>query len=335
MNNDQNSVGVLGVGKYLPSRIVLNDVIEAECGLDPGTIEEKTGIRSRRIAAEEDTASAFSAAAAREALDMAGISAEQVGLIVCCTFTGDYVYPALACKVAQLLGARRAGAFDVMANCTGFQVGLMVASDRMKTDPTVGYALVIGTALQSPFIDWSNAESAIYFGDGSGAAVLGPVPEGYGILASEVFTNATVFDSVRLRGGGSSFPLRQHNIDLGLQYYEMNGMEVWKQVVQNQPKVLRRALEKIGKTTDDVNFFIFHQANLNLISFLMSKMKQPIEKTYTNVTEIGNTADASMAIALCEAVQKGLLQKDDLVIISGVGAGFTFGATVMKWYCQQ
>jgi 3-oxoacyl-[acyl-carrier-protein] synthase-3 len=316
----------------LPSQSVANEVIEKRCGLQLGTIEQKTGIRSRRIALDGDTASGYSVAAAREALQSVGIGADDIGLIVCCTFTGDYVYPALACKVQQLLGARWAGAFDVMANCTGFQVGLTVASDRLKADPSIRYALVIGTALQSRFINWSDPESAMYFGDGAGAALLGHVPEGYGILASEILTNGTVFDAVRLRGGGSSFPLRLDNVGDGLQYYEVNGMEVWKQVVQYQPKVIRRALDKIGKTPDDVDFFIFHQANLNLIQFLMGKMKQPIEKTYTNVAEIGNTADASMAIALCDAMKLKLLRHDDLVVISGVGAGFTFGATTIKWY---
>ena len=332
MIQNRHGVGVLGTGKYLPPTIVLNASIEARCGLPSGTIEAKTGIRSRRIAEDGDTASGYSVAAAREALDSAGISADEIGLIVCCTFTGDYVYPALACKVQQLLGARRAGAFDVMANCTGFQVGLTVASDRLRLDPSIGYVLVVGTALQSRFIDWSDPNSAVYFGDGAGAAVLGPVPEGYGILSADIFTNGTVFDAVRLRGGGSSFPLRPENIGGKLQYYEMNGMEVWKQVIQNQPKAVRKSLEKIGKTTDDVDFFILHQANLNLIQFLMAKMKQPMEKTYTNVVEIGNTADASLAIALCEADKKGLLRHDAIIVVSGVGAGFTFGSTVMKWY---
>jgi 3-oxoacyl-[acyl-carrier-protein] synthase-3 len=335
MTDQRYGIGILGVGKHLPARLVCNETIESQCGLAPGTIEQKTGIRSRYLADEGDTASGYSVAAARQALDGAGVAAEEIGLIVCCTFTGDYVYPALACKVQQLLGARRAGAFDVMANCTGFQVGLTVASDRMKVDPTIGFALVIGTALQSRFIDWTDAESAMYFGDGAGAALLGHVAEGDGILASEIFSNGAVFDAVRLRGGGSSFPLRPDNIGRGLQFYEMNGLEVWKQVVQYQPKAIRQALAKLGKTTEDVGFFIFHQANLNLIQYLMAKMKQPMTKTYTNVAEIGNTADASMAIALCDAVQRGLLSHGCLVVISGVGAGFTFGATVIKWSCPK
>ena len=161
---------------------------------------------------------------------------------------------------------------------------------------------------------------------------MGRVPEGYGLLSTDLFTNPSVFEAVRLRGGGSSYPLRPENVNNGLQYYEMNGMEVWKQVIQYQPTVIRNALAKIGKKVEDVDFFIFHQDNLRLIEYLMAKMKQPMRKTYTNVAEIGNTADASLAIALCEAVEQNLLQRGNLVVISGVGAGFTFGASVIRWY---
>jgi 3-oxoacyl-[acyl-carrier-protein] synthase-3 len=230
-----------------------------------------------------------------------------------------------------LIGARTAGAFDLLANCTGFQVGISVASDWMRMDPSVEYGLVVGTAVQSPFIDWTDPES-IYFGDGAGAAVLGRVPAGYGILARDLYTNPVVFDSVRLRGGGSSHPMRPENVGDGLQYYEMNGMEVWKQVIQYQPRVIKGALAKIGKTADDVDFFIFHQANLRLIEFLMARMHQPMDRTYTNVATIGNTADASLALALAGAVKAGRIGRDALVVISGVGAGFTFGATVVRWY---
>lgn len=331
-NRSNQGVGIIGVGKYVPRKILPNEQIEAQCQLPPGTILEKTGIRQRFIAEDDETASGFSVNAAKQAIEMAGISPEQIGLVICCTFTGDYLYPAMACKVQELLGARNAGAFDVMANCTGFQVGLTVASDRMYCDSSISYALVIGTALQSRFINWCDPNSAIYFGDGAGAAVLGRVPEGYGILANDIFTNGTVFDAVRLRGGGSSFPMRAENPDPILHYYEMNGMEVWKQVVKYQPKAVKRVLEKIDKTPEDVDFFIFHQANLNLIQFLMGKMKQPMHKTYTNVSDIGNTADASLAIALCDAVVENLISRDDLVVISGVGAGFTFGATAVRWY---
>lgn len=332
MNTEGQGVGVIGVGKYIPGKKLSNQQIEDQCQLPPGTILEKTGIRERFIAEDDETASGFSVAAAKQAIAMAGISPEQIGLIICCTFTGDYIYPAMACKVQELIGAKNAGAFDVMANCTGFQVGLTVASDRMYCDSSISYALVIGTALQSRYINWWDPDSAIYFGDGAGATILGRVPEGYGILANDIFTNGTVYDAVRLRGGGSSYPLRAENLQPHLQFYEMNGMEVWKQVIKYQPKVVKRVLEKIGETPEDADFFIFHQANLNLIQYLMGKLRQPMNKTYTNVADIGNTADASLAIAMCDAVMKNLIGCDDLVVISGVGAGFTFGATVIRWY---
>jgi 3-oxoacyl-[acyl-carrier-protein] synthase-3 len=251
--------------------------------------------------------------------------------VVGCTYSGDYVFPAMACRVAGLIGANRAGAFDLLANCTGFQVGISVAADWMRQDPAVEYGLVVGTAVQSPYIDWRDTES-IYFGDGAGAAILGRVPPGFGILARDLFTNPTVFDSVRLRGGGSSHPMRPENVDQHLQYYEMNGMEVWKQVVQYQPRVIRGALAKIGLSIDDVDFFIFHQASLRLIEYLMAKMHHPMSKTYTNVSEIGNTADASLALALAGAVREERIKRGDIVVISGVGAGFTFGATDLRWH---
>jgi 3-oxoacyl-[acyl-carrier-protein] synthase-3 len=327
-----HSVGILGVGRYVPAKLITNEEVEHWTKVPAAEIVAKTGIVSRYVAADNETASGMSANAAREAIAMAGISPDDLGLIVGCTFSGDYVYPAMACKVQELVGARNAGGFDVMANCTGFQIGLSVAADRMRADPSVHHTLVVGTALQSRYIDWTDPDTAFYYGDGSGAAVLGPVPDGYGILATEVFTNSKVFDAVRLRGGGSSHPLRPENINQRLQYYEMNGLEVWKQVVRYQPTVVRKVLEKIGKTVEDVDFFIFHQANLRLIEFLMGKMKQPMSKTHTNVADIGNTADASLAIALCDAVRAGKIGRDALVVISGVGAAFKFGATALRWY---
>ena len=325
-------VGVIGVGKYVPSIAVTNEQVEAWTGMPAATIVAKTGIVTRYIVADEETASGISAAAARDAIAMAQVPPDQIGLVVGCTFSGDYIYPAMACKVQGLIGAKNAGSFDLLANCTGFQVGLGLVADRMRNDPGIPYGVVLGTAIQSRFINWHDPESAVYFGDGAGAAVLGQVPAGYGILATEVFSNPVVFDSVRLRGGGSSHPMRPENINAGLQYYEMNGLEVWKQVIQYQPAAIRRALAKIGKQVQDVDFFVFHQANLRLIEYLMAKMKQPLSKTYTNVAEIGNTADASLAIALCDAVRGGFIHRDQLVVISGVGAGFTFGASVLRWY---
>lgn len=325
-------VGIAGVGKYLPEDVISNEEIASKLDISAEEIEKKTGIKFRRRVKDSDTASELSSIAAKRALDDAGISAEQLGLIITCTFTGDYIYPAVSCKIQDLIGAKNAGAFDLLANCTGFQVGLGVASDRMLVDPTIEYVLVIGAAIQSPFLNYEDQNSCMYFGDAVGAVVLKRVPPDYGIISNHVLTNGKVFDSVRMRGGGSSYPMRKENVDQKLQYYELDGLEVWKQVVQNLPKAMKRSLEKIDMTIEDVDFFVFHQANLRLIEFLMGKMRQPMEKTYTNVEMYGNTADASQAVTMCEVVEKGLLKRGDIVVISGVGAGFTFGSTVMRWY---
>lgn len=325
-------VGVIGVGRYVPARRVTNDEVAAWTGVSAAAIEEKTGVVNRHIAADDETASGMAAEAARQALEMAGVDPSRVGVILACTFTGDYVYPAMACRVQKLLGAKNAGSFDLMANCTGFQVGMDVAASRLLVDPSVEYALVVGAALQSRFINWSDANSAIYFGDGASAALLGRVPGGFGLIATDVYSNPAAFESVRMRGGGSSHPMRAENVGQGLQYYEVDGLEVWKQVVRYQPQSIRRALDKLGMTTDDVNFFIFHQANLRLIEYLMAKMKKPMSMTHTNVAEVGNTADASIGLALCDAVRAGALKRGDIVVVSGVGAGFTFGTSVLRWY---
>jgi 3-oxoacyl-[acyl-carrier-protein] synthase-3 len=329
---NKRSIGILGVGKCIPNTLLTNEEVENKSGLPLGTIEAKTGVKKRYIANESETASELSAIACQEALNSAKITPEQVNSIVACTFTADYVMPALACKVHQLLGTINASAFDVMANCTGFQVGLNLMSDRLSADSSQSFGLVLGAALQSRFVNWSDPSSCMYFGDGFGAAVLGEVPAGYGFLSQDILTNSSVYEAVRIRGGGSTFPMRPENINSNLNYYEVNGMEVWKQVVQYQPKIIKSALAKAGLGIDDVDFFIFHQANMNLINYLMGKMKVPMDKTYVNVAEIGNTAEASMAIALCEAVQKKKIKSGDVVVISGVGAGFTYGASVMRWW---
>jgi 3-oxoacyl-[acyl-carrier-protein] synthase-3 len=221
-----------------------------------------------------------------------------------------------------------------MANCTAFQVALTVASDRMRLDPSLRSALIVGAAIVSRYLDWTDPHSCIYFGDGAGAAVIGRVPAGYGVLAHDIRTYSGAYEAVRLRGGGSTHPKIDANAEIR-PYIEMSGIDVWKEAAKHQPGIIRGALEKAGLTADDVNFFVFHQANFHLISYLMGKMKQPMEKTHMNVERFGNTAEASMIIALTEAANAGKIKHGDIVVMSGVGAGFTFGATVMRWHAPR
>ena len=334
LDSEQKLTGtrITGTGYAIPSILLSNELLSSRCGMSVQEIEDKTGIQSRYMVSENETASLLSARAAEDAMEDSGIVAADIDLIIGCTFSGDYRYPALACKIQDLISAENAGSFDIMANCTGFQVGLMTASDRLKADLDLKHILVVGTAVQTPFVKPDDAGTSIFFGDGAGAVIMSRAPRKYGVLSNYLTANTKVYESVRLRGGGSHFPYPKGKDDRHLFYYEMNGLEVWKQVAQNQPKVIRKALDKASLGLEDVDFFIFHQANLRLIEFLMGRFKKPMSMTHTTMERYGNTADASIAITLSEAAKEGKIKRDDIVVVSGVGAGFIFGATIIRWY---
>ncbi len=297
----------------------------------PEWIIEKTGIKRRYIAAKDDRASDYATEAAAEALAMAGVSAEQIDLVIGCTFSGDYIYPPVSAKVQQNIKAQHAQIFDLQANCCGFVTGLTVASDRMLVDSEVRHALVIGVEFCSRYIDRTDVNTAIYLSDGAGAAVLSRIAPGSGILGSAFLTDSSNYEAVRMRGGGSSFPTHGREFDPTIDLMEMNGLATWKQAITHLPTVIRRACAKASVNLSDVDFFIFHQANYNLIDYVIRKIGFDLSRTYTNVQEIGNTGSASPAIALSEAVAKGLLEPGKLVVIAAVGAGFNFAANVWKW----
>ncbi len=327
-----SSVTVVGTGHHLPERVENNTELAARLGIEPEWIVQKTGITARRLAGPDDTASGFAAAAARLALGRAGIGAEEVDLIVICTFSGDYSFPPVSAKVHALIGATGAQCFDLQANCSGFVHAMTVASDRMRCDPTVRNSLVIGVELCSRYIDGTDVNTAIYLSDGAGAVVLGRrCDAGSGLLASAFHTDPSNYEAVRLRGGGSSFPFRGRPFDPAIDLMEMNGLATWKQAITHLPAVIRRACAKAEIQTNEVDHFILHQANYNLISYVVRKMGVSMERAYTNVREIGNTGSASIAVALSEAVDAGVVGPGSTVVLAGVGAGFTFAASVWRW----
>jgi 3-oxoacyl-[acyl-carrier-protein] synthase-3 len=327
-----DGIVISGVGHHLPETWEDNETLCANLDVTPDWIVEKTGIRRRYIAAPDDTASGYAVAAARRALAMAQTPASEIDLIVVCTFSGDYIFPPVSAKVQLEIGAADAQIFDLQANCTGFVTGLTTASDRMRVDPTVRNALVIGAELCSRYIDRKDVNTAIYLSDGAGAAVLSRSAPEHGILASAFHTDSSNFEAVRMRGGGSSHPLIGRAYDPEVDLMEMNGIATWKQAITHMPKVIRKACEKSGVEMGEVDFMIFHQANYNLIEYIVRKMRLDMSKTYTNVREIGNTGAASLAIAMSEAVEKKLLKNGQTVLLAAVGAGFNFGASVWRWH---
>lgn len=329
-------IDILGTGHAIGSRVHTNEELCSTTltTTTPEWIVEKTGIRRRYLVSGGESASSLSLAAARGAVQAAGIAPDELGIIIVCTFSGDYLYPPVSAKLHRDLGAKRGQVFDLQANCAGFVSALTAASDRMFLDPEVRYALVVGTEILSPYVDWRDIETAIYFSDGAGAAVLGRVTAGRGIQASAFFTDTSNYESVRLRGGGSRFPYARRCDTPGersLGYMEMNGLATWKQAVTHLPTTVRRACEKAGVVLAEVDHFIFHQANLHIIQYMMQKLRVPVERAFANVQRIGNTGAASIPIALSEAVSAGIVQDGQTVVLAGVGAGFTFGASVWVW----
>ena len=335
MNPAPYGVGIIGVGHQLPMRVDTND--ELAQVLPETTAEwilEKTGIQRRFLATEKDSASSLAISAAKKAMAMAGINPHQLDLIIACTFSADYIFPPVSAKIQMELGAKNAQVYDVQANCSGFVTGLTCASDRMLVDSDVKYALVIGVELHTRYIDRRDVNTSIYFSDGAGAAVLGQVEVGAGILKSSFFTDSSNYEAVRFRGGGSSHPLTGRGFEPSTDFIEMNGLATWKQAVTHLPTVVRKVAAKAGIALSDVDLFLFHQANLNLIHYVVKKMGQKLEKTHTNVEQIGNTGAASVGIVLSEAVALGKIQPGQIVLLASVGAGFNFGACILKWTHQ-
>jgi len=325
-------IGIIGVGHFLPSQIETNeDLCKSLEGISPEWITEKTGITRRYIASDEDTASGFAISASIKAIKMAGINNSQIDLIIGCTYSHDYQFPPLSAKVQKEIKAFNAQIFDIEATCTGFLTGLTVASDRMLIDSTIKYALVIGVELQSRFTERKNVETAIFLSDGAGAVILGRVPKGQGIIASSFHADTSTYESVRLRGGGSSYPGIGRKSTPEIDYMEMNGLATWKQAITNLPISVRRVCNKAHIPIEEIDLFLFHQANLNLIYYVLKKLKIDVKKTYTNIEKIGNTGSASLAIVLSEAAQKGIIKEEQYVLMTAIGAGFIFGSSIWKW----
>lgn len=331
----RSAVGILGTGRALGSRLHTNEELCAATlpDVSPAWIIEKTGIRQRFVVSDGESVSTLALEASQRALASAHVASDQIGMVVVSTFSGDYIFPAASARLHRDLGLKGGQFYDLQANCTGFVSAMTAVSDRMVQDPSIGHALVVGAEVLSPYVDYGDVETAIFFSDGAGAAILGPVAEGLGVQASAFHADTSNVESVRLRGGGSRFPYAARASDShgGVGWMEMNGLATWKQAVTHLPSTIRQACDAAGWTPDSVDLFIFHQANLQLITYVMAKMRIPMSRTFTNVETVGNAGAASIPIALADAAAAGLLSTGSRLVLAGVGAGFTFGATCWIW----
>lgn len=324
------AAGIAGMGVAIPDRVMTNADLERLVDTSDEWIVTRTGIRERRIASEDVAASDLAYAAAREALDRAGVAAADVDLIIVATTTPDMPFPATACLVQHKLGAVRAGAFDLEAACSGFLYALAVGSQFIRAG-TYETVLVIGAEVLSRIINWQDRSTCVLMGDGAAAAVLRPAPDGAGILSTFLGADGGGGDLLKMAAGGSRLPASPETVARGLHYLYMNGREVYKFAVNIMGDAAERALALAGLTAADVDWFVPHQANLRIIEAAARRFDLPMDKVVVNLDRYGNTSAASVPIALHEAVQDGRIRSGDVVLAVAFGAGLTWGAAVMRW----
>ena len=314
---------ILGVGSALPARMVTNAELAETVDTTDEWIVERTGIRSRYIAADGETTASLATEAARQALAHAGVDASEIGLIVLATATPDQTFPSAATKVQAALGINDCVAFDVHAVCTGFLYALGVA-DSMLSSGTAQKALVIGSETFSRILDWEDRGTCVLFGDGAGALVLGAQDDDErGILATRLHADGRHNDLLFVDGGPSTTGT--------VGKLRMKGREVFRHAVVNLAEVLNEVLGAAGLTADDVDWVVPHQANARILDATARKLGLPPEKVVVTVDRHANTSAASVPLALDTAVKDGRIKRGDLVVLEAMGGGFTWGASVLRY----
>lgn len=323
-------VGIWGTGISLPEKVLTNFDLEQMVDTSHEWIRTRTGICERRISEPGTPTSVLAEGAARKALAASGISAGELDLIICATVTPDMLFPATACIVQEKIGARAAAAFDMEAGCTGFVYALAVGSQFVASG-TYRYVLVIGAETISTITDWEDRNTCVLFGDGAGAAVIGPVSRDYGILGLDLGAKGAGADLLTLPGGGSLHPADESTIKNRLHFIQMDGSEVFKFAVRIIGDSVVRALDTAGLSQEEIDFLVPHQANLRIVEAALKRLKLPLGKAEVNIHKYGNTSSASVPIALHEAVEEKRIKDGDIVVLVAFGAGLTWGSVVLRW----
>jgi 3-oxoacyl-[acyl-carrier-protein] synthase-3 len=317
------AVSITGLGCYVPDRVVTNDELAQHVDTSNEWIMERTGIRERRMAAPEQALSDLALPAAQAALADAGVEAKDIDLLLVATVTADFAFPSTAALLANTLGAVDAAAYDLSAGCTGFMYGIaqaygMLASGLAKR------ALVVGGDVLSKILDWNDRSTLVLFGDGAGAVVLEPVPE-RGFLGFELGADGGGGESLWLPGSGS------RAFEDPEKYVKMNGREVFKFATRVLVQSAEELLKQCGTSIDDVDVYVPHQANVRIIDHATRKLGVPSEKVVVNVDRYGNTSSGSIPLALADAAADGRLSPGKLVLMTGMGAGLTWGSALIRW----
>jgi 3-oxoacyl-[acyl-carrier-protein] synthase III len=321
---------ITGWGMYAPERVMTNDDLAKIVETTDEWIVSRTGIRERRIAADDETTTTLSVHASRDALAVAGVDPAEVDLIILGTCSPDYPLPATACLVARDLGATRAAAFDLAAACSGFVYAIATASGFIRSG-MYRNVLVIGVEVLSRFLDWTDRSTCVLFGDGAGAVLLQASDQPGGMSGFELFADGSGYDGIIVPAGGSACPASPETAASGQHFVHMLGGDVYKYATRQLAESTQAAIRNAGLSMDDIDQFIFHQANLRIIKSVAEKLDMPMEKTYLNLEKYGNTSAASVPMALVEAVAAGRIKVGDKLLMAAFGAGYTAAAAVVEW----
>jgi 3-oxoacyl-[acyl-carrier-protein] synthase-3 len=321
---------ITGWGMAIPSRVLTNADLEKMVETNDEWIRSRTGIRERHIVSEDETTATLARDAALNALRVANLNPNDVELIIVSTSSPEHIFPATACLVQDWIGATHAGAFDLLAACSGFIFALNMASQAIRSG-SVQNAIVIGAETLSRFVDWEDRDTCILFGDGAGAFVLQAGDEPGGVLSAIMRSDGSGGDLLSVPAGGSRMPANADTILNKQHTIHMSGREVFRFATRVMGQATKEAVASAQLKFEDIHLVIPHQANLRIIEAAMRGLEVPLAKCFINVERYGNTSTASIPIATCEAVQQGRLQAGDNTVFVGFGAGLTWGAAVVRW----
>ncbi len=324
------SVGILGLGSYLPEKVLTNFDLEKMVDTSDEWIIKRTGISERRILEENIPSYTMGVKAAQKALEDAGVAPEEIELIIVTTGEPDYIFPQMACIIQKKIGAVNAAAFDMNAACTGFIYSLTIAQQFIKTGCYKKILLVACEGL-SKVIDWKDRNTCVLFGDGAGAAVIGAVEEGYGVLATHLGASGEDGHNITLPFCHITDEEREKRPNGKEHSIWMDGKEVYKFAVNAFANSANKVVEEVGINIEDIDMFFPHQANLRIISGAAKKLQVPMEKMFNNIKTMSNISSACIPVGLEEASKKGMIKKGDKLLLVAFGGGLTYGAAIIKW----
>ncbi len=322
--------GILGTGHSYPEGILTNAELAKIVETSDEWITTRTGIKQRRKAAPGEYTSMFAVRAARQAIERARLDPSDIDLLICATVTPDQILPSTGCIVQAELGANNAAAMDVVAACSGFLYGVSLADSMIRTGQ-VRHAVIVGAEILTQYVDYTDRQTCVLFGDGAGAAVLGPIDSSRGILASKIKSDGRYEEQLFSPGGGTRRKPTAETLAAGDHFFKMKGNELFKVAVRSMAEISREVLEKAGRKSDEIDLFIPHQANQRITEAVADRLNVSLEKVYSNIAVHGNTSSASIPIALDECVEAGRIKEGDLVLMASFGGGVTWGAVLMQW----